>query len=94
MIQTQMIDGRIRHYSDAKMKILQVETNVLYDDAIDVMPCQYTYQETNIHVSAPDPPPEFEDSARYLLDEDYVLLPEVTEPDYFNEREPEPNYFE
>ena len=41
-------DGtRIRHYSDSGMRILQNETGVLYDDAVDVMPCKYTYSETD-----------------------------------------------
>jgi len=39
--------NRIRHYSDRNMKILQVETGIVYDDAVDVVPCQYTYTETN-----------------------------------------------
>ena len=40
-------DGkRIRHYSDNGMRILQNETGVIYDDAVDVVPCKYTYSET------------------------------------------------
>lgn len=38
---------RIRHYSDQNMKIRQVETGILYDDAVDVLPCAYTYVETD-----------------------------------------------
>lgn len=33
-------------YSDTKHYILQVETNVEYDEAYDVIPCRYTYTET------------------------------------------------
>lgn len=41
-------DGnRIRHYSDSGMRILQNETGVNYDDAVDVVPCKYTYAETD-----------------------------------------------
>lgn len=47
MIQTEMIEDRIRHYSDAGMKIRQIETGVLYDDAVDIVPCPYTYEETD-----------------------------------------------
>lgn len=47
MIKTEMIDGRIRHYSDAGLKILQVETGNIYEDAVDIVPCPYTYEETN-----------------------------------------------
>ena len=33
-------------YSDNNKYILQVETNVKYDEAYDVIPCEYTYKET------------------------------------------------
>lgn len=54
MIQTEMIGERILHYSDQNMKIRQVETGKLYEDAIDVMPCQYTYEETDIPIPVDD----------------------------------------
>ncbi len=49
MIQTELLkDGTlIRHYSDIGMKLLQVETGTMYDEAIDVVPCRYTYAETD-----------------------------------------------
>ena len=34
-------------YSDNNKYILQVETNVKYDEAYDIIPCKYTYKETN-----------------------------------------------
>lgn len=41
-------DGaRVRHYSDNYMKIRQVETGNIYEDAVDYIPCRYTYEETN-----------------------------------------------
>lgn len=41
-------DGtRVRHYSDNYMKIRQVETGNIYEDAVDYVPCRYTYEETN-----------------------------------------------
>lgn len=40
----------IRQYSDKKIKIRQIETDVLYDEAIDVENSTYTYEETNIPV--------------------------------------------
>lgn len=48
MIQTELLkDGTlIRHYSDSGMKLLQVETGIAYDEAIDIVPCRYTYEET------------------------------------------------
>ena len=34
-------------YSDKGFYILQVETNIKYDEAYDIIPCHYTYVETN-----------------------------------------------
>ena len=36
----------VRHYSDSGKMILQVETGEEYSDAVDLMPCKYTYTET------------------------------------------------
>lgn len=49
MIQTDFLNNGtlIRHYSDAGMKIMQVETGIIYGEAIDVVPCSYTYVETD-----------------------------------------------
>ena len=47
MIKTEELEDRICHYSDAGYKIRQIETGVLYDDAMDVLPCKYTYEETD-----------------------------------------------
>ena len=33
-------------YSDSNKYILQVETNVEYNEAYDIIPCKYTYKET------------------------------------------------
>lgn len=41
-------DNLIRHYSDEGKKILQIETGILYDEAVDVVPCRFTYEETDI----------------------------------------------
>lgn len=40
----------VKHYSDSGFKIKQVETEILYDEANDVVPCKYTYEETNIPI--------------------------------------------
>lgn len=49
MIKTEILkdDTLIRHYSDKGVKLKQVETGLIYDEAIDVIPCKYTYEETN-----------------------------------------------
>lgn len=49
MLKTKILDNNlIRHYSDENFKIKQIETGIIYDEAIDVMPCRYTYEETDI----------------------------------------------
>ena len=50
MIRTKMRDDRIYTYSDAGMKILQVETSIVYEDALDVPESGYTYTETDIPI--------------------------------------------
>ena len=56
MIKTEFLhDGTlIKHYSDAGLKLLQNETGIKYTEAIDVLPCRYTYTET-------EEPAEFEE---------------------------------
>ena len=51
IIQKIIQDNRIHTYSDSGYKILQKETNILYQDAIDINPNPYTYQETNEPIS-------------------------------------------
>lgn len=48
MIKTELLKDAtlIRHYSDKSVKLKQVETGIVYDDAIDLIPCKYTYEET------------------------------------------------
>ena len=47
-IKTQQIsETQIRHYSDENFKIRQIETGILYDEAVDVVPCRYTYEESD-----------------------------------------------
>lgn len=37
----------IKHYSDAGYLLLQNETGAKYSDPIDIVPCPYTYTETD-----------------------------------------------
>ena len=37
----------IRHYSDSGMVLRQIETGILYSEAVDVNPSKYTYEETD-----------------------------------------------
>ena len=54
MIITEYIESenRERRYSDQGMKIRQIETGILYDDAVDVIPCPYTYEESDEPIGA------------------------------------------
>jgi hypothetical protein len=49
MILTEYLhDGTlIKHYSDKGVMLLQVETGIKYSDPVDVVPCRYTYEETD-----------------------------------------------
>lgn len=48
-------DTRERRYSNQNVKLLQKETGHLYDDAVDVIPCRYTYEETDEPVDPVEP---------------------------------------
>lgn len=52
----------IRHWSDQAVMLRQVETGDLYADAVDVMPCRFTYEETS------EPIPDAELDAETALD--------------------------
>ena len=47
-----------RRYSDAGVKIRQIETDTLWNDAVDVIPCRFTYEETDIPVDDAELEPE------------------------------------
>lgn len=57
MIVIKQLGNRERRYSDQNVKIRQIETGVIYEDAVDVIPCRYTYEETEVPIeeSALDP---------------------------------------
>lgn len=49
MIQTIYLKNNtlVQHYSDAGFLLLQNETGEKYADPVDLVPCRYTYAETN-----------------------------------------------
>jgi hypothetical protein len=47
-------ENRERRYSDQGVKLRQIETGVLYDDAVDVIPCPYTYEESDEPIESVD----------------------------------------
>ena len=52
---------RERRYSDKNVMLRQVETGILYEDAVDVIPCKYTYEESDVPIpesSEPESEPD------------------------------------
>lgn len=66
MILTEFLnDGTlIKHYSDKGVMLLQVETGMKYSDPVDLMPCRYTYEETDELIEAGEDMSELEEKAR------------------------------
>ena len=44
----------VKHYSDKGVMLLQVETGVKYSDPVDLVPCAYTYIETDELIETED----------------------------------------
>ena len=44
----------IKHYSDQGFVMRQIETGIEYGEAVDVYPCQYTYEETDTPIEQTD----------------------------------------
>lgn len=40
-------DNLIKTFSNSNKMIRQIETGVVYTEAIDIYPCRYTYEETD-----------------------------------------------
>jgi hypothetical protein len=48
MLQSQFIEpDRVRFWSSEKYYIRQIETGVLYEDAVHTIPAQFSYEETD-----------------------------------------------
>ena len=49
IIISQLQNGKfVKHESDSNKMILQVETGILYRSAVDLAPCRYIYEETDV----------------------------------------------
>ena len=46
IVQEILNETLIRHYSDRGVKLKQLETGLVYDEAVDRIPCKFTYAET------------------------------------------------
>ena len=66
----------IKTYSDAGFKIQQVQTGIVYDEAIDLISSGYTYIETNEPINS-----NFEE------EEENFEEPELEEPEFNSENE-------
>ena len=47
IVEEKFSENLVRHYSDKGVRIKQVETGLVYDEAIDLIPCKYNYEETD-----------------------------------------------
>jgi hypothetical protein len=45
----------VKHYSDKGVLLLQKETGLKYSDPIDIVPCPYTYEETDEPIEVEEP---------------------------------------
>lgn len=67
MVVEEILDERlVRHYSDDNMMIRQIETGLEYEEAVDLIPCRYTYEETDIPIE-----PEESETVAYLRTVNY-----------------------
>ena len=50
-LKSEIIEGLIKHYAEDsqgnKYYIKQVETGIEYQEAVDLIPCKYTYEVTD-----------------------------------------------
>lgn len=66
MIVTEYLnDGTlVKHYSDKDVLLLQSETGMKYADPVDIVPCLYTYIETDEPIEDRKEEPSIEEKAR------------------------------
>ena len=50
IIEEILTNNLVKHYSDNGKYILQNETGIEYAEAVDVLPCRYTYSETQKNI--------------------------------------------
>lgn len=54
IIEEVLTNNLVKHYSDSNKYILQNETGIEYAEAVDVIPCRYTYSETQKNIEDDD----------------------------------------
>ncbi len=67
MLRNELIENgeRVLHYSDEGYYIEQVETGKRFEEAVDVLPCMYTYEETDEMI--PEDPASAEEILAIML---------------------------
>lgn len=51
MLKYEILDEKFcRHYSDENKMIRKIGTDEIYSEAVDLMPCKYEYEETDIAI--------------------------------------------
>lgn len=94
MIIQERIGDFIRTYSDSGMYIHGGSPEGDYEEAVDPAPLGRTYTETSTRIQPTDPPDNLNASIEYLVSGHLIAPPTAEdEPDYLNERESKPDYF-
>lgn len=84
-----------RTYSDADVMIRNTTTGAEYAEVINPENSGRMYEETTTRIPTTDPPDNLDASIEYLVSGHLIAPPTAeADPDYLNEREPEPEYFE
>ncbi len=92
--QEQISETLIKIYSDKGVMIHGGFPEADYVEVIDPINANRIYTETNIPIPALEIPEELLETAEYLFKTKSIELSNTDEePDYFNEHEPEPAYF-
>lgn len=95
MIIQERIGEYIRTYSDQGVYIHGGSPEADYAEAIDPASLGRTYTETDRPIPPTDPPDNLDASIEYLVSGHLIAPPTAeAEPDYLNERESEPDYFD
>lgn len=81
-------------YSDQNLRIKQLQTDAIYDEAVDVENSGFTYEETSTPIEYDNEEEEIMATAKqYILQNLIELKDKEDDPDYLNEHETESNYF-
>ena len=95
IIQERIDETLVKIYSDKGMMIHGGFPEGDYAEVIDPIDAGRIYTETNIPIPAPEMPEGLAEAAEYLLKTKAIELVNTDpEPDYLNEHEIVPNYFE